>query len=66
MHKDLKKIVEALIAQGFDVDETRRGHVRVYLDGIWVTTFAGTPSDYRSWRNSLAAAKRAGFHWPPP
>lgn len=65
MKKELKKIIEALEDQGFTTEETNGGHVRVYLGGTWVTTFAGTPSDRRSWLNSLAPAKRAGFRWPP-
>lgn len=65
MDKELKKIVRALIRQGFDVDRTKKGHLRVYLDGVWVTTLPGTPSDWRSFKNALAAAKRAGFEWPP-
>jgi predicted RNA binding protein YcfA (HicA-like mRNA interferase family) len=65
MRKELKKMVEALEDQGFVTEETKGGHVRVFLDGVWVTTFAGTPSDRRSWLNSLAPAKRAGFRWPP-
>ena len=64
-NKDLRKIIQALEEQGFDVERTRKGHHRVFLDGIWVTTLPGTPSDWRSFRNALAAAKRAGFQWPP-
>lgn len=64
-NKDLRKIIRALEEQGFDVTRTRKGHWQVFLDGIWVTTLPGTPSDWRSFRNALAAAKRAGFRWPP-
>ena len=66
MDKELRGIVAALEAQGFKTRTTSRGHVFVTLDGKPVTTFSGTPSDVRSRRNSLAAAKRAGFRWPPP
>ncbi len=65
MNKELRKIEKALIVQGFDTVVTKKGHLRVYLDGIWVTTFSGSPSDWRAYRNALAAAKRAGFQWPP-
>jgi hypothetical protein len=65
MNKDLRKIAKALRDQGFDTELTKRGHLRVFLDGIWVTTFSGSPSDWRAYRNALAAAKRAGFQWPP-
>jgi hypothetical protein len=37
-------------------------HVAVYdADGRYVTTFAGTPSDYRADRNALADLRRAGL-----
>jgi len=65
MHKDLKKIAKALEAQGFTTEETKRGHLMVFRDGRLVATFSGTPSDWRSMKNSLADAKRAGFEWPP-
>lgn len=65
MDKDLKKVVEALEAQGFVVERTRRGHLAVYYGGQHVTTFSGTASDWRSMRNGIAAAKRFGFRWPP-
>lgn len=65
MHKDLKKIAKALEAQGFDVAITSKGHLLAIRDGRVVATFSGTPSDGRSWKNSLGHAKRAGFIWPP-
>lgn len=65
MDKDLRKIVKALKAQGFDVETTTKGHVVVYRDGVLIATFSGTASDWRSIRNSLAPLKRAGFRWPP-
>lgn len=37
----------------------------VTRDGELIATFAGTASDWRSIRNSLAPLKRAGFRWPP-
>jgi len=64
MRKELKRIVKALEDQDFQVEEQANGHVRVYKDGVWVTTFAGTPSDRRSWLNSMAPAKRLGFKPP--
>jgi hypothetical protein len=64
MDKDLRKIVRALEDQGFEVRISRKGHVIVSKDGEWVATFAGTVSDWRGFRNSLARAKRAGFRWP--
>lgn len=64
MNKDLKKIAKALEAQGFEVTLTRKQHLAVSKDGRIVAIFAGTASDWRSMRNSIADAKRAGFQWP--
>lgn len=65
MDKDLRKIIKALEAQGFDVEINAKGHPMVYRDGALIATFSGSPSDWRSIRNSLAPLKRAGFRWPP-
>lgn len=65
MNKDLKKMLKALEDQGFTVTYGRNGHPIIWLDGRKVTTLAGTPSDYRSLKNSLSYLKRAGFQWPP-
>ena len=66
MDKDLKKIVEAIEAEGFTTETLKSGHVVVRgTDGRRVTTFSGTASDVRSLRNSLAPLKRLGFQWPP-
>ncbi|MGW5267156.1 hypothetical protein ACWEQ4_00760 [Rhodococcus sp. NPDC003994] len=63
-NKDLRNIAKAAVEQGFEVQVTSRGHVRLLKDGVPVSTFAGTPSDRRSWLNSLSHAKRAGFTPP--
>ena len=65
MNKDLKKFAKALREQGFDAKVTKKGHLMVSRDGRVVTVFAGTPSDWRSFTNALAALRRAGFQWPP-
>lgn len=62
--KETKKLVKSLLQQGFDVEPTKKGHLRVYLDGVWVTTLSGTSSDWRSYRNALAVLKRAGYKPP--
>lgn len=64
MSKDLRKVIKALEAQGFSVEKTRNGHYKVRnAQGELVCTMAGTPSDGRSFLNSLAALRRAGFTW---
>ena len=65
MDKDLRKVLKALEAEGFEVTVTKRGHYQVAREGRVITTFSGTPSDQRSFRNALAPLKRAGFRWPP-
>ncbi len=63
--KDTRKMLAAAKEQGFTVETTRRGHLRVWQGDRLITTFAGTASDWRSARNALAALRRAGFVWPP-
>jgi predicted RNA binding protein YcfA (HicA-like mRNA interferase family) len=63
--KELRKFISALEAQGFEVKRTRKGHWQVSRNGVWVTTLPGNPTEYRALRNAIAAAKRAGFRWPP-
>jgi len=65
MNKNLKKILKAVEAAGFETRVTKKGHIIVTKDGRRITTFAGTASDHRSIRNGLAALRRAGFEWPP-
>ncbi len=61
MNKDCKKLVKQLDLQGFDCRTTCRGHVQVRFDGQVVAVLAGTPSDRRSWLNTVADLKRVGF-----
>lgn len=65
MNKDLRKVLRALEHQGFTLTTLNSGHIEVRKEGQRVTTFAGTASDHRSMRNSIAYARRAGFVWPP-
>lgn len=67
MGNDMTRLLKALEDQGFVVTRTGRGHWLVRNgEGDFVTTLAGTPSEYRGWKNALAALKRAGLIWPPP
>lgn len=61
MKKDSKKLVEQLDLQGFECRITRRGHIQVRRDGQVVAVMAGTPSDRRSWLNTLSDLKRVGY-----
>lgn len=63
MDKDTKKLLKEAKKQGFDWQLTNRGHALVTKNGNPVTTFSGTASDSRSFKNSLAAMRAAGFVW---
>lgn len=65
MKKEMRQIAKALEEQGFEVSVTKKGHVLVTRDGEFVAMFSGSPSDWRSMRNGIAAARRSGFIWPP-
>lgn len=59
--KPSPKFISTLHKHGFTTRRTRRGHLLVSREGQFITCFAGTPSDHRSWRNAMAPLKRAGF-----
>lgn len=65
MDKVVNQIVKALIAQGFDVIETKSGRLQVVnRDGDWI---ASIPSRFKAGTglaNALAPLRRAGFRWP--
>ena len=64
MNKEVKVIIRALEAQGFEVWIPKNQHPTVYRDGRRISTLPSTPSDRRSLLNSLAPLKRAGFILP--
>lgn len=64
MDKELREIVRALREQGFDVRITRKQHLVVTKDASFIAAFSGTPSDWRSRKNSVGACRRHGFIWP--
>jgi len=61
MQKDKRVLVKRLQAAGFETRMTTKQHVLVLLQGQVITCFAGTPSDRRSWKNSMAPLRRLGF-----
>lgn len=65
MNKEVKALLKDLDAAGWPTKRTSKGHHMVFHPetGRKVTTLAGTPSDPRSLKNSLADLKRAGFDW---
>lgn len=67
--RDLRGVVKAAEAQGWVLDFTKRGHLRLSpprgkadAQGNLLSpvVFAGTSSDWRGNRNGIAALRRAG------
>lgn len=61
MKKEVRELIGLLVEQGFDVKVTRKGHFIVRKNGQFVTTLAGTPSEYRGSKNALSDLRRSGF-----
>lgn len=58
--KDLDQILKRAKDQGFEVTFTRKKHYKIRGDKGVVFT-SGTPSDWRSVRNTIAQLKRIGY-----
>ncbi|GAA2753330.1 type II toxin-antitoxin system HicA family toxin [Kitasatospora cinereorecta] len=63
MKKEVRDMARALEKQGFEVTPSKNGHLIVRLDGRRIATLAGTPSDHRSWLNTITVLRKAGFAW---
>ena len=65
---DIDKVCHAARAQGWRVESTSRGHIRLIpIDKDKpIVVSSGTPSDHRSIKNFLAQARRSGLVWPCP
>ena len=61
MKKDQRVLVKQLHAAGFETRTTSKDHLLVLRAGRVVACFSGTPSDHRSWKNSMAPLRRLGF-----
>ncbi len=60
--KEIRKIVNLLKKQGFIVNDRANGHYEVRTaTNDYVTDLAGSPSEYRGWKNMLADLRNAGF-----
>ncbi len=64
---DVKKILRAAKAQGWRIERTRKGHLRLVPPDpkAPMVIGSGNPSDHRAIRNLLAQMKRSGLVWPP-
>lgn len=61
-NRELRPLIAAAIEQGWDVAQTKRGHVRFRPPGGGRPVFASkTPSEYRSAMNTRAELRRAGL-----
>lgn len=67
MASDWKKLLQALIDAGFDVERSGRdNHLRASLNGGKFVTLPHSPSDYRALQNALRDLRRyTGFVWRP-
>lgn len=62
---ELKDVIRVAEAAGFTVDRTARGHWRFRTpEGRVVAYDAGSPSDWRGTRNTIARLRRAGLRIP--
>lgn len=62
--KDIRQIVKELEKQGFSVEHTKNGHLRVRdQEGRPIYTMPSTPSCWRATRNAIAELRRRGFVW---
>lgn len=60
---DMAKYARRAAQSGWRVERCKRSHHWRFLspDGVTQLYTGGTPSDWRAWRNFLAAMKRAGL-----
>ena len=62
MKKEIKRIVKALETQGFYVERSGKGHLKVKNErGGTVYVMPSTPSDHRSLKNTVAELRRKGI-----
>ena len=62
--KDFRKVIREAERQGWRVEQTKGGHWRFYApDGVNIVHAAGTPSDRRSFDNTIAQLRKYGFEW---
>lgn len=67
MPKEYKEIIRELERQGWRLVRGTR-HWKAFPPDKKkpMVTIPGTPSDYRSIKNTIAQLRRSGFIWPPP
>lgn len=61
-NKDLRRLLKDLEAKGFRIREIKSGWLVLPEDReLNSVTIHATPSDWRAWRNQMAALKRIGY-----
>jgi hypothetical protein len=66
MNKEVREVVEEAQRQGWHCVERSNGHwMCLAPDGAGIVWIAGTPSDHRWKKNTIAKMRRHGFVWPP-
>lgn len=60
--KRLRRLVRAIRKAGGEVEQVGTNHLRVTVDGKFVTMMGATPSEYRGRLNALASLRRAGLN----
>lgn len=64
-NKELKKLLKSLEAQGWRVERRSKGWMVYPPDTTKpMVTIHETLSDYRAWKNQMAALKRSGYQEP--
>lgn len=61
MNKDVKKYLRLLKANGFNVEQGRNSHFKVYFNGKMVCSISASPSDHRWMKNCEQTLVKNGF-----
>lgn len=64
MNSRARDLVRKLRKQGFDIEHTRRGHLKVSRDGGPFVIMPSTPSEYRGMKNAESLLKKIGYKPP--
>ncbi|WAB09578.1 hypothetical protein SEA_WOOPER_75 [Gordonia phage Wooper] len=61
-NKELRRLLDRIEQAGGELRRCKHGsHWKVYLDGRFIGTVGGSPSDHRSWKNGLSFLRRNGL-----
>lgn len=60
----LGRVLAGLEAQGCRIEQTKKGLIIFFPDGVHSTSVHWTPSDHRAMANFRATVRRYGCEWP--